>query len=119
MSAISPSGYSYMAQVSSYAGALRNNSDSDAARTSAAQRAVEADHRAMATAELHEATESERPSDRDADGFYAFSGAKDGSPQEVAATATGESEAAPRDRWSRRSTYESDDYRGQLLDVQV
>ncbi len=119
MSAITPSGYSYMAQVSSYAGALRNNSDSDAARTNAAQRAVESDHRAMATAELHEATESERPSDRDADGFYASSGASDGSAQEVAAAPNAEGEASSRERKSRRSTYESDDYRGQLLDVQV
>ncbi len=121
MSAISPSGYSYLAQVSSYAGALRTNSDSDAARTAAAQRTVEAEHRALASAELHEPSEAERSADRDADGFYAFSETQDGSPQDAAALAGIEPDVdgVIRDRSSRRSRFSSDDYRGQLIDVQV
>lgn len=119
MSAISPSSYSYVAQVSSYAGSLRSTSDSDAARTNAAQRAGEAQSRSLSAAGLQEATESQRSSDRDADGSYAFDGTKEGTPQSFGGSNNAESESTPADRRAARLRAFHDDYRGQLIDVQI
>lgn len=121
MSAIGPSGYSYFAQVSPYAGTLRVNSDTNAARSTAAQRTVEAEHRSLAAAELHEPAETERSADRDADGSHNFSSTPEDSPQDapVSATIEVDGEGVIRDPNVRRSRAAVDDYRGQLLDVQV
>lgn len=121
MSSIGPSGYSYLAQVSPYVGALRSNSDTDAARSTAAQRAVEAEHQTLSAAELHETAEAERSADRDADGFYHSSGNPDDASPDASCSAVAEVEAdgVIRGRHTRRTRSASDDYRGQLIDVQV
>jgi len=116
MSAIGSSGF--IPQVNPYAGNISSTKDSDAARGDSAGRAVEGSQ-AQSAQSLNEAGETERSSDRDADGFYTPGGSEDEGSSAEQQNRSASDDSQKNDSPETASRLPLDDHRGNLITFDV